>query len=132
MNLALGKNNFKKEYNLIIWNSLSAYKFLPVLILNVLELRDVIKRKIREFLYNQLEDERCLTAVLIIHTCNSPRDRVELCVETLSKYIDNIVNNPAEIKYRKIRKNNKAFNERVASLEGTAEFLEGCGFRVLL
>lgn len=92
--------------------------------------RDVIKRKIREFLYNQLEDERCLTAVLIIHTCNSPRDRVELCVETLSKYIDNIVNNPAEIKYRKIRKNNKAFNERVASLEGTAEFLEGCGFRV--
>jgi len=92
--------------------------------------RDVIKQRIREFLFNQLEEERCLTAVLIIHTCNSPRDRVELCVETLSKYIDNIVNNPAEIKYRKIRKNNKAFNERVASLEGTTEFLEGCGFRV--
>jgi len=93
--------------------------------------RDVIKQRIREFLFNQLESEdKCLTAVLIIHTCNSPRDRVELCVETLGKYIDNIVNNPAEIKFRKIRKSNKAFNERVASLEGTSEFLEGCGFKL--
>ena len=90
--------------------------------------RHVIKQRIREFLYNQLEDERGLTAVLIIHTCNSPRDRVETGVETLCKYIDNIVNNPSELKFRKIRKSNKAFNERVASLEGTSEFLEGCGF----
>jgi len=90
--------------------------------------RDVMKKRIKEFLYEQLEAEKGLTAVLIIHTCNSPRDKVELCVETLSKYIDNIINNPAELKYRKIRKSNKAFNERVASLEGSNEFLEGCGF----
>lgn len=88
-----------------------------------------MKVKIKEFLYSQLEQERALTAVLIIHTCNSPRDRVETCIETLSKYIDNIVNNPTEPKYRKIRKSNKAFQERVASLEGTIEFLEGCGFQ---
>jgi len=92
--------------------------------------REVMKQKIKEFLYEQLEGERGLTAVLIIHTCNSPRDRVELCVETLSKYIDNIVNNPAEPKFRKIRRSNKAFKERVASLEGTQDFLEGCGFQV--
>ena len=91
--------------------------------------RDVIKQRIREFLYGQLESEdKCLTAVLMIHTCNSPRDRVEVGVETLCKYIDNIVNNPTEIKFRKIRKSNKAFSERVASLEGTQQFLEGCGF----
>ena len=91
--------------------------------------RDVIKQRIREFLYGQLESEdKCLTAVLMIHTCNSPRDRVEVGVETLCKYIDNIVNNPTEIKFRKIRRSNKAFSERVASLEGTQQFLEGCGF----
>lgn len=91
--------------------------------------RNEMKVKIKEFLYSQLEQEKALTAVLIIHTCNSPRDRVETCIETLSKYIDNIVNNPTEPKYRKIRKSNKAFQERVASLEGTLEFLEGCGFQ---
>lgn len=92
--------------------------------------REVMKKRIKDFLYGQLEGEQGLTAVLIIHTCNSPRDRVELCVETLSKYIDNIVNNPAEAKFRKIRKSNKAFRERVAALEGTQEFLEGCGFQI--
>eukprot|EP00092_Neocalanus_flemingeri_P028049 GFUD01030452.1.p1 GENE.GFUD01030452.1~~GFUD01030452.1.p1 ORF type:complete len:442 (+),score=157.19 GFUD01030452.1:613-1938(+) len=92
--------------------------------------REVMKQRIKDFLYAQLEGEMGLTAVLIIHTCNSPRDRVELCVETLSKYIDNIVNNPAEPKFRKIRRSNKAFKERVAALEGTQEFLEGCGFQV--
>ena len=91
--------------------------------------RDVIKARIREFLYNQLESEdKCLTAVLIIHTCNSPRDKVEEGIKTLCKLIGNIVNNPAEIKYRKIRKSNRAFSEKVASLEGSQEFLEGCGF----
>jgi len=91
--------------------------------------RDEMKAKIKEFLYSQLDcGEPGLTAVLIIHTCNSPRERVTVCVETLGKYIDNIVSNPTELKFRKIRKSNKAFQERVASLEGTVEFLEGCGF----
>ena len=90
--------------------------------------REEIKARIREFLYAQLEEEKGLTAVLIIQTLNSPRERVELCVETLCKYIDNIIKNPTEGKFRKIRKSNKAFKERVASLEGSSEFLEGCGF----
>jgi len=92
--------------------------------------REVMKQRIRDFLYAQLESEQGLTAVLIIHTCNSPRDKVELCVDTLCKYLDNIVNNPAELKFRKIRKSNKAFKERVAAMEGSEEFLAGCGFQV--
>ena len=88
-----------------------------------------MKQRIKDFLYGQLKDEQGLTAVLIIHTCNSPRDKVEVCVETLCKYIDNIVNNPTEQKFRKIRKSNKAFRERVAALEGSEEFLQGCGFQ---
>lgn len=91
--------------------------------------REEMKRKIKEFLYSQLEQERGLTAVLIIHTCNSPREKVATCVETLTKYIDNIVNNPTEMKYRKIRKSNKAFQERVANLEGSSDFFDGCGFQ---
>lgn len=91
--------------------------------------REEMKKKIREFLFSQLEcGERGLTAVLIIHTCNSPRQKVATCVETLGKYIDNILANPTEPKFRKIKKKNKAFQERVGSLEGTAQFLEGCGF----
>jgi UBX domain-containing protein 6 len=66
-----------------------------------------MKAKIREFLYSQLEHERGLTATLIIHTCNKPRERVDTCVETLCKYLDNIIQNPAEQKYRKIRMSNK-------------------------
>jgi len=92
--------------------------------------RDEIKQRIREFLYSQLVEEPALTAVLIIHSCNSPRDRVERCVETLCKYVGNIAANPTESKYRKIRVNNKAFSERVAGLEGTREFLEGVGFQL--
>eukprot|EP00088_Acartia_fossae_P037297 TRINITY_DN3846_c0_g1_i1.p1 TRINITY_DN3846_c0_g1~~TRINITY_DN3846_c0_g1_i1.p1 ORF type:complete len:452 (-),score=134.37 TRINITY_DN3846_c0_g1_i1:465-1820(-) len=92
--------------------------------------KDVMKRKIREFLYSQLELERGLTAALIIHTCNTPRERVETCVETLCKYLDNIIQNPSEPKYRKIRKSNKAFQERVASLDGTEHFILDCGFQL--
>jgi UBX domain-containing protein 6 len=34
-------------------------------------------KKIKEFLYEQLEEERGLTASLIIHTCNKNRDKVQ-------------------------------------------------------
>ena len=45
------------------------------------------------------------------------------------QYLDNILQNPTEEKFRKIRKSNKAFQERVASQEGTDMFLEACGFK---
>ena len=38
--------------------------------------KDVMKGKIKEFLYSQLESERALTAALIIHTCNSNKEKV--------------------------------------------------------
>ena len=39
-----------------------------------------------------------------------------------------MINNPEEEKYRKIRKNNKVFAEKIAPLEGTEEYLEAIGF----
>lgn len=49
-------------------------------------------------------------------------------METLSKYLENIVNNPDEEKYRKIRLSNRIFQEKVAGMEGVMEFLEAAGF----
>lgn len=42
--------------------------------------KDEWKIKIKDFLYEQLEEERGLTACLIIQSCNSNRDKVKLQV----------------------------------------------------
>lgn len=73
-------------------------------------LRDEWKKKIREFLYEQLEGEEAgLTSCLIIQSCNTGKERIDGCVETLGKYLDNIINNPGIEKYWKIRMCNKIF-----------------------
>lgn len=72
--------------------------------------QDEWKGKIREFLYEQLKGEEAgLTACLIIQNCNTGRERVNNCVETLGKYLENIINNPEVEKYRKIRMHNRIF-----------------------
>lgn len=85
------------------------------------------KDKIKSFLYEQLEGEQGLTACLIIQNCNT-KDRAEQCIDTLAKYVGNIVTNPDEEKYRKIRLSNRHFAERVRGVEGGYEFLIGAGF----
>lgn len=40
--------------------------------------KDEWKVKIKEFLYEQLEEERGLTACLIIHSCNYSRTKVSI------------------------------------------------------
>lgn len=54
--------------------------------------------------------------------------QVGVCIETLCKYIDNIVSNPSDEKFRKIRQSNKAYQERIHPIEGTREFLSAAGF----
>lgn len=83
---------------------------------------------IEEFLLRQLADEPEMTSALMVHTLNKDRQKVKMCIETLCKYLDNIVNHPEEEKYRKIRVKNKAFSERVLSLHGTEEVLAAVGF----
>lgn len=51
-----------------------------------------------------------------------------MCIETLAKYIENIVTHPEDEKYRKIRLSNRIFGERVRPVEGGYEFLIGAGF----
>lgn len=85
------------------------------------------KAKIKEFLYEQLEGERGLTACLIILNCNT-KEKSTACIETLSKYLENIIKHPDEEKYRKIRKSNRFFSEKVQPCEGAIDFLLGAGF----
>ncbi|KFM75972.1 UBX domain-containing protein 6, partial [Stegodyphus mimosarum] len=87
-----------------------------------------IENKIKEFLYAQLEQERGLTSCLIIHTLNRNKEKVHLGIETLARYLTNILDNPEEEKYRRIRFKNKIFQERILPLEGAFDFLVSAGF----
>lgn len=90
------------------------------------EMEDYIK----EFLMGQLAEEPEMASALMIQTLNNDKEKVKVCVETLCKYLDNVIKNPTEEKFRKIRMSNKAFTERVSCLEGTEEFLQAAGFEV--
>lgn len=85
------------------------------------------KVKIREFLYEQMQHEKGLSACLIIYNCN-PKEKYEPCVETLIKCLENIYNNPNEEKYKKIRMTNKMFCDKIKVCEGALELLHAAGF----
>jgi len=91
---------------------------------------DEIEARIRNYLYEKMNSEdKGLTACLIIHTLNKDTDKVKTCINTICKYIDNIIQHPNEEKYRKIKKSNQAFLGRVSSVEGHDLFLSACGFK---
>ena len=54
-----------------------------------------------------------LCSCLAIHTFAKDSERAKACVSTLCKYLDNILNNPTEEKFRKIKKTNKVYLEKV-------------------
>lgn len=53
---------------------------------------------------------------------------MQACVDTLTKYLDNILMHSTEEKYRKIKLGNKIFQEKVAPIEGSSEFFIAAGF----
>ncbi|GLT28173.1 hypothetical protein SLA2020_031240 [Shorea laevis] len=54
--------------------------------------------------------------------------KVQRAFHLLLFYVKNVVNNPHEEKYRRIRLSNPYFNEWIGALIGGVEFLELCGF----
>lgn len=103
----------EKAENAVKDNSLLAvtnvYYRCPYLSDEILS-QDEWKVKIKEFLYEQLKGEDMgLISCLIIQNCNSKKNRIDACVETLGKYLENIINNPEEEKYQKIRMQNRVF-----------------------
>lgn len=84
---------------------------------------------IHQCLLQDLAEEPLMISVTMIQTLNRDRTKVEACINILNKYIQNIVDHPGEEKYRKIRKGNKVYQERVKPIIGVAEYLmKGCGF----
>ncbi|SPP73493.1 UBX domain-containing protein 6 [Drosophila guanche] len=86
------------------------------------------KVKIKEFLYQQLEEgDRGLTACLIIHNCNV-KEKADDCIATLVRYLENLITNPTDEKFLKIRMSNKIFSEKVRYVEGALDVLYAAGF----
>ena len=119
--------------------------------------RHEIEKNILQFLLAQPPEELGMSACLMIHSCNKGREKVfkfrlnffhcvffanfrrasyiilmglqvEACVDTLCKYLNNIIQNPSESKFHKIKCSNKVFQEKVASLVGVPQFLQAAGF----
>lgn len=92
--------------------------------------KDQMETRIHEYLLGQLGEVPEMASALMIYTLNKDREAVRLCVDTLCKYLDNIITNPGEDKYRRIRLHNKALQERVLKLQGAEEFIQAVGFNV--
>uniref|UniRef100_A0A0E0CEA0 PUB domain-containing protein n=1 Tax=Oryza meridionalis TaxID=40149 RepID=A0A0E0CEA0_9ORYZ len=77
------------------------------------------EKRARERIRKRIEDDKDDTT------------KVTRAFQILLKIIANIVKNPEEEKFRRIRLNNPVFKERVGNLQGGVEFLELCGFMKL-
>lgn len=84
---------------------------------------------IEECLRNMLneKEESIEAAVHMIHTVNKKQPALQ-AIDTLKKYLTNILSDPGELKFRRIRTSNKIFVDKVASVKGCTEFLQSVGF----
>ena len=55
-------------------------------------------------------------------------ERFKKAAQTLLTYVSNIGRSPDEEKFRRLRLNNAAFQQRVGSVDGGVRYLELCGF----
>jgi len=93
-------------------------------------------------LYSTLSVHSCRVHWLFVHVvkenvpildlwvCSIPLLQVGQCVDTLCKYLENIIQNPSEEKFQKIRMTNRVYQDRVAHVEGAQDFLIAAGFKV--
>ncbi|CAJ0603528.1 unnamed protein product [Cylicocyclus nassatus] len=89
-----------------------------------------LMQALEEFLISHLstkDEDTVVPAVLLLYSLNKKQPK-ETAVETIGKYLQNIIENPEEPKFRRIRLSNKAFQERVAAVKGGREFLTAVGF----
>ncbi|CAK8682045.1 UBX domain-containing protein 6-like [Clavelina lepadiformis] len=91
--------------------------------------KSALKDHIRECLILRLNENAVQASSLMITSLNKDKDKMKTAIETINKYVDNIIVHPDEEKYRKIRQNNRIFLERILPVEGCEEFLEAIGFK---
>ncbi|XP_071434026.1 UBX domain-containing protein 6 [Pithys albifrons albifrons] len=90
--------------------------------------KDEKEKHLREAIQAHFSVDPVAASIMEIHTFNKDREKVRLGVETMAKYLDNICLHPEEEKYRKIKLQNKVFQERISCLEGTHRFFQAIGF----
>ncbi|KAM6236175.1 UBX domain-containing protein 6 [Porphyrio hochstetteri] len=90
--------------------------------------RDQKEKHLREAIQSYFSVDPVAASIMEIHTLNKDRERVRVGVETVAKYLDNIYLHPEEEKYRKIKLQNKVFQERISCLEGIHRFFQSIGF----
>ncbi|CAK5047496.1 unnamed protein product [Meloidogyne enterolobii] len=82
-------------------------------------------------LFEQLQDgeaDPLYTTTCIIHTLNKENVKIP-ALDTIQRYLQNIIDNPNEQKFRRIKLSNKVYQEKVAPCTGAFEFLIATGFR---
>ncbi|KAI1706788.1 PUB domain-containing protein [Ditylenchus destructor] len=84
---------------------------------------------IETYLRAQIDEEPLDAAVLLLYSLN-PQSRLDPAIQVMQKYLNNILSNPEEEKFRKIRTSNKVFQEKVAATNGAVDFLQAVGFAV--
>lgn len=88
-----------------------------------------VEDKIEQNLIQNLEMEPILVSVTLLLTANHKnKEKLDKCVEILNKFVDNIINNPSEEKYRKIRLENPIFKDKVYSCKYADMVLKKSGF----
>ncbi|NXP82367.1 UBXN6 protein, partial [Ramphastos sulfuratus] len=90
--------------------------------------RDEKEKHLREAIQAYFSVDPVAASIMEIHTFNRDREKARAGVETMAKYLDNIYLHPEEEKYRKIKLQNKVFQERISCLEGTHRFFQAVGF----
>ncbi|NXT92398.1 UBXN6 protein, partial [Anhinga rufa] len=90
--------------------------------------KDKKEKHIREAIQAYFSVDPVAASIMEIHTFNKDREKVRVGVETMAKYLDNIYLHPEEEKYRKIKLQNKVFQERISCLEGIHRFFQAIGF----
>lgn len=92
--------------------------------------KDEIEDRIGQTLVDQLDQEPLLIAVTLLFTANyKKQEKLDKCIETLCKYVENILKNPGDEKYRKIRIENAIFKENVYSIKYSDMVLKKAGFK---
>ncbi|XP_017689106.1 PREDICTED: UBX domain-containing protein 6 [Lepidothrix coronata] len=90
--------------------------------------KDQKEKHLREAIQAHFSVDPVAASIMEIHTFNKDREKVRVGVETMAKYLDNIYLHPEEEKYRKIKLQNKVFQERISCLEGAHKFFQAVGF----
>lgn len=88
-----------------------------------------LQEQIEQTLRAQIDSEPIVAFTLLFLTCNQKdKEKLEVGKEIICKYMENIIANPNEEKFRRIRLQNKVYIEKVASLKYAFELLEASGF----